>query len=1049
MAKIEFPKSLKNLLEDSPLQALIRAYTDRAGEILADNKLPFFPDYTDHGTDHINQVLISEVDLVPKEVWANSTKDSDPRLLNAEDAVVLIGATLLHDIAMHLRHDGFLELVDESTRFQPLPWFKNEQEGYAADRPWRELWLDFQQEARRFSDRKLGNIIGLESVRLGWKFENLPENTGHWERNHFLIIGEFIRRHHARLAHEIAIYGFPGLEVGPDEGQFPALGIQGNSLQRWADLIGLAARSHGLSLRVCQTYLNASPLHAHTPKPMGCAVFYPMALLRVADYLQIDRQRTPTALLKLRNPQSPVSVQEWRKHLAVQSISAASNPRGKMVTVNPDISQAVYLQLADLLDGLQAEMDHATAVLDEAYGRYTELGLHQLNLATRRVYSNLHSPAFLDSLPYVPERTGFAVDPNLLTLLVEPLYGKEPGVGVRELMQNAVDGVCELHAWCETHGIAIESLDLPEQDSDVQIDFIQRGDGTWYLRVTDKGIGMTSETIQNYFLRAGASFRQSPDWAKEFLDEQGKPRVLRAGRFGIGAFAVFLLGSSFCLKTRHAGATKTKCYAVEASADSQLIEIKRVEGLPVGTTIEVDLCTESVATLGLNIKNISEHAYSVKLGKSITDWFCWDWPIVKRRIIRATITDVLTQKHVAPLRKSTPSPEWSFIHPKDFDAVFWTFAQYPSLMCNGIKITIPESQRRLFDYGENRNFNWPTDTQIARPNIAVLDSQANLLVTTQRYALSDKNLPFLPELSRDVTLSFIAHALVCGPTSRTETLLSEKKIKPYPLVMYRDGSEEAFFNSLLRWCASSQAVIPADPWLYGLLQTDYCFVFGEISFIYPPKDGWQDFIISNISHEKQSIMMWNGEIRVDNWEDQISLVRRLGDFFPELAENGLQILDQNVTDMQVLVSFQLNSELSDEITGVFEEFYYQEAEYQNITPKKAKREYFFFESKNSTGVLPLERFIEGMELDNATKRLGDILFVAEIKTKANNPEPETLIAKLWNECLGPYPIPFDPMARCELIEKGRQHPELKRHIEAWEEMKRTGSKWVVSGGVGD
>ena len=497
------------------------------------------------------------------------------------------------------------------------------------------------------------------------------------------------------------------------------------------------------------------------------------------------------------------------------------------------------------------------------------------------------------------------------------------------------------------------------------------------------------------------------------------------------------------MKTRHAGATKANGYVIEASADNQLIEIKRVQGLPCGTTIEVDLSTEIFERLEIHKKDIN-------WGQSrsfFTDWFCWDWPVVNRRIIYDGITEVLAQKHVAPLRKSAHSPEWSVIHPKGFDAVFWTFANYPSLMCNGINITIPEAQRRLYDYRENSSFNWPSDTQIAQPNIAVLDSGANLLVTTQRYALSDSYLPFTPELSRDVTLSFIAHALVCGPTSRTEALLPEKRIKPYPLVMYQHG-EEAFFNSLLRWCASSQAMIPADPWLYRLLQTDRCFVFGEISFISPPIGGFQDFIISNISYERQAFMLWNGEIKIDAGEEQIDLVRRLGVYFPELAEDGLQVLEQNVTDVQILLSFQLTSELSDGITEEFEKFYYHQSEFQNITPQKAKREYFFFERKNSTGDLPLERFIESMELDNTTKWLGDILYVAEIKTKPSNPEPGTLIAKLWNECLGPYPIPFDSLARCELIEKGRQHPELNQHIKKWEEMKRTGSKWVV-GGVRD
>lgn len=1041
MNKIEFPARLETLLKGSPLLAPIRAYADRASEILADNKLPFFPDYTDHGTDHINQVMESEIDLVPEAVWNESTKDSRPRLLCDVDAAVIIGATLLHDIAMHLRPTGFLELVEKETRFQPLPWFIDNQEGHKADRPWYDLWLDFQREARRFSDRDLGNIIGLESVRRDWKFENLPENPGQWERNHCLIIGEFIRRHHARLAHEIAIYGFPGLKAGSDDGQFPALGASGERLQPLANLIGLVARSHGLSLRLCQAYLDSSPHYAHNPKPMGCAVLYPMALLRVADYLQIDRQRTPTALLKLRNPQSPVSVQEWNKHLAVQYIGPAKDPRGKMITISPDISQAVYLQLHDLLAGLQTEMDHATAVLDEAYGARRDLGLDQLKLAIRRVHSNLDNPAFRDALPYVPERTAFAADPNLLTLLVEPLYGKEPGVGVRELMQNAVDAVCELHAWCENHGVAMESLDLPEQDSDVQIDFIQREDETWFLRMTDKGIGMTSETIQNYFLRAGASFRQSADWAKEFLDEQGKPRVLRAGRFGVGAFAVFLLGPNFRLRTRHVGTAKNGGYAVDASSDSQLIEIRRIkDDLPIGTTIEVDISSESATKLGLEREE--HHEIAEYYGIEETDWFCWNWPIVNRRIISGTTEKLLTQKHTALLHKTALSPEWSTIYPQGFNAVHWTFADYPGLMCNGIKIAIPEDQRRLGDYGIRSDIYWPNGTQLCPPNISVLDSNANLPLTTQRYSLSDKNLPFIDELSRDVTLSFIAHALVCCPTSRAESHMPGRQLKPHPLVLHQEEGENGFRNSLLRWCSSFNAVIPADPWLYSLLQTNTCFVFGRVNFGYLSKENWPGAFSHIQSHEHCSILSWNGYFKYNDYEEKKENLTSLAQHFCKLTIKGFQSLNQELSDIQMLVSAHQEMELSTEIEIVIEWFDYddQRIDWHEITHSNAQRQNLLFKAGTLIDPLPLDQLIETLALEKTDA----LFYFAEVQTKPNNNlKPESLLAKIWNECLGPQPIPFDPEARRTLIEHGRLHSELKRHIEAWEEMKRTGSKWVV------
>jgi molecular chaperone HtpG len=1030
MAKIEFPKPLKDLLEDSDLQAPIRGFADRVAEILVDNKLPFFPDYTDHGIDHVNCVLKSEVELVPKLVWENSRKDSDPRLLCDADAVVIIGGTLLHDFAMHLRADGFRELISEGSRFQPLPWFKENHEGHSADRPWHELWADYVREARRFSDRQLTNIIGEESART-WKFHDLPADAGQWDRNHCLIVGEFIRRHHARLAHEIAIYGFPGLPVGSGEGQFPAMGKEeGHTLMRLADLIGLTARSHWMSLRVCKTYLDASPLYPGTPRPMGTAVLYPMSLLRVADYLQIDRQRAPAVLLQLRNPQSPISVQEWKKHRAVQQIGPANDPRGKMVTVSNDLSLSLYLQLRDLLSGLQSEMDHSTAVLDEVYGTLTELGLHQLNLFTRRVYSNLQSPAFRDSLPYVPDQTGFTADPNLLTLLVEPLYGKQPSVGVRELMQNAVDAVSELEEWSKVHGISIESLDLPEQDGDVLIEFIKRENGTWFLRARDRGIGMSSDTIQNYFLRAGASFRRSAEWAKEFVDEQGQPRVIRAGRFGIGAFAVFLLGPSFKLWTRHAGADKSIGYSIEASASSQLIEIRRIDGLPVGTTIEVEVSSESVEALNLEAETYSDY-YGLE---NMIDWFCWNWPQVTKHVIRGTKPEVLSQNYSCPIRKNELPPEWSVIHPDGFNAVFWTFENQPSLSCNGLRVVHPSYPI------PDSSFYWPEDTmQVYQPSIAVVDSAANLPLTIQRYELSRHTIPFIDELARDVLLSFIAHALVCGPTSQTEAFSNKRRRHPLsitPVVSYDTvGDRQSLFaNGHLRWCATPKLMVPIDPWLYTLLNSGSCFVYGAVNFDYdnsrPPSV--MPKMLRQAGVTGQAVLPWFGVSQsyrdrrsefsehVSDWSEHI---------FAVMARKGMRVLGRSTASHVIVCEsseFRFNPNMEPD-------------RWREIHRTKSGRRFFEAQTGTIHSPLHLLRFVETMECN--AERDG-FLFAAELTT-GRVKSPTSMIAKIWHKCLGARAIPFDPAAREALIADGKRHAELKRHIEAWEEMKRTGSEWVT------
>ena len=1057
MAKIEFPGLLKLLLEESDLQAPLRALADQIGNILSDNKLLFFPDYTDHGIDHVNRVLQFEVELVPKAVWEHSQNDSNPRLLCDADAAVIIGATILHDIAMHLREEGFRELVSPDSRFQPLPWFKDAHEDHSADRLWHELWEEYVREAKRFSERDLAKIIGEKEAR-DWKFNQLPDEIGQWVVNHYLIIGEFIRRHHARLAHEIAIYGFPGLPVGSGEHQFPAMGTEkGHLLGRLADLIGLTARSHGMNLRTCKSFLDSK--YPGTPRPMRTAVLYTMALLRVADYFQIDRLRAPAVLLQLRNPQSPVSVQEWKKHLAVLDIGPATDPRGKMVTVSADICLSLYLQLQELLKDMQAEMDHSTAVLDEVYGTRSDLGLDLLNLAIRRVYSNLHDTAFRENLPYVPERTGFRVDPNLLTLLVEPLYGKNPSVGVRELMQNAVDAVCELDAWSKAQSVDLESLDLPKQDGDVLIEFIERENGTWFLRVRDRGIGMTSDTIKNYFLRAGASFRNSEEWMKEFVDDDGKPRVVRAGRFGIGAFAVFLLGPSFRLWTRHATADNSSGYMIEASADSQLIEIQRVDSLPVGTTVEVEISSETA--INLECEETSVNA-------DVTDWFCWNWPKVVRHVVRNSKTMWLNQRYVLSIDNSQDAADWFVFHPVGFDAVYWTFFDAPSLSCNGVKIAGIGRAALFSDMSESKSiadiarpalfsdmsesivdaqFDWPFETYLSRPRIAILDSAANLPLTIKRDRLLQDKLPFLNELVQDVLLSFIAHILVCGPTTSVEAL----SLKCYhPLFIDRYGFKNRIgygesFDIDLEWCVTSSYFIPADPWLYTLLNVESCYFYGAIE---SDNAIFSDCSVSDCS----SIMVWNGMMKLAYLNDYkySTDVRDLNDCQPmsalsSLVYRGIRAIGDGVTAAKVIMS--LNTDRFKNIIEPMEagktrtEF----TLYKQLNVSGGQRTWFGTETAKLKQQKLLDTYLEKFE-NICLKKWGvipDIIFASEIQPKQLEPKPESLIAKLWYKCLGAKAIPFDPVAREALIADGCKHPELKRHIEAWQEMKRTGSKWVI------
>ena len=58
-----------------------------------DSKVPFFPDYTDHGIDHLTKLLATAEALIAPRARA---------VITASDVAVLILSSLLHDSAMHL-----------------------------------------------------------------------------------------------------------------------------------------------------------------------------------------------------------------------------------------------------------------------------------------------------------------------------------------------------------------------------------------------------------------------------------------------------------------------------------------------------------------------------------------------------------------------------------------------------------------------------------------------------------------------------------------------------------------------------------------------------------------------------------------------------------------------------------------------------------------------------------------------------------------------------------------------------------------------------------
>lgn len=780
-------------------------------------------------------------------------------------------------------------------------------------------------------------------------------------------------------------------------------------LQNLADLIGLTARSHSLPLRHCLDYLTYR--YNHDLHPRGSYMVYDMVLLRIADYLQINADRAPRILMHLRNLQSTISIDEWNKHSAVAHISYEhEDPQAIKVDFNNKHSLHTHLQMKELLSSLQNEMDISSAVLRQVYGHATKYQTDNLRLSKNYIRSNIDSVALKEQLPYVPIHSGLTSDPQLLTLLVAPLYSAAPEIGIREFLQNAVDAVRERDVYCKKYSIETSTLEFPEQDFDVYIELIEQETNKWTLLIKDKGIGMEVDTICNYFLRAGASFFRSEAWNRDFSD-RGNSLVSRSGHFGIGTFAGFLLSDTIKVITRHISSRIG--YTFHANNTAELIEITKIPTY-IGTTIEMMLDEEVGQQL---------------LDNDAWDWFTLNTPSVGRLVRLKNGQQLLRKaKYNLPSDKVRSfSTKWRFICPDNYSVVHWTYDHAaPNLVCNGIIIA------KLDDNSSKKEptLHWGTDRAnipFHHPSISVFDPDCNLPLTIARDKLIAQPLSFSEALLEDVILDFIAFCLVCSPTTSIwDTSIKNSFRFTYGYPLWR--SMDSFV-----WFYTSYGVAPFDPWLLFNNLPKNLIVAGSVGSNCPY------FPLRGNNIYEDCVTIFFHVIESDEYfsfkEGFMALLRRIINFFDKTDEKETFSLSEIFDDFDCHWSLKSRFAASE------------------ISIKQALKEQFGIESEliSRRGNFNINKFVYNpnklviSEIDfdpslfDNNSVIEDIGMPCCLRFKINGEykknrviEPKSLIAKKWNEYLGNGIIPFDAQAREQLIQNvSNKHPKLRDYIAAW------------------
>jgi len=718
MANIVLPERFEILLlKNQKLDGIVKTVLYEYGDILTENKLFFFEEYTDHGVKHIENVIFGADKLIPNTTFEN--------ILEVKDLGFFLLAVILHDIGMHITFDGFSVLLSGDHDDILIESFDS--------KTWQVLWKEYLSEAKRFNGKQLVSIFGDEEVIIQ---NPMTLSKGELTGNHRKLIGEFIRRYHARLAHEIALVGFPG-----SNGKGSVLFADEMDIKQ-RNLIGLIARSHGMNLRKCVEYLEKE--YGNTKRtPLGVHVSYHMILLRLADYMQIDRSRTSEVVLKTKSFESPISSAEHAAHLTIEHIDDRyqDDPERIFVDASPGDSK-MYLKLKKLFNSIQGEFDTSWAVLGELYGTLEDKPAIQF----RRISSNLDDNAFIRKQEYVGDYFTFKANDDIIKLLISPLYGDDPKYGVRELLQNSLDA-------CEERKI----LECQNEDylSKVEIDIYQ-DEANFFFQISDNGKGMNIDEIKNYFLSAGASYRKSLRWKEKFLNDEGDSKVQRNGRFGIGVLAAFLIGDFLEVETKSFG--EVEGYTFNASLNSDQVNVLKNLDIDIGTTIRIQIDENKFKFF----KKLKRKYESKRIW---TEWYTLKEPKVVYKINNTVLAK--PYKVYDPHYKDEFIPnDWNSIDYPGFNKILWTYSYgYTNnkIVCNGIIIPHDGYSRQSGILDMRLIYN--------RPNLSIFDNNGLTPISLDRNELTGE-LPFSKELVEDIYKDLIAYFLTYNEVSSVQ----DKKI---------------------------------------------------------------------------------------------------------------------------------------------------------------------------------------------------------------------------------------------------------------------------------
>ncbi len=364
---------------------------------------------------------------------------------------------------------------------------------------WHDSGLSVDEKEEEILRKQMQNLSPDWQDFFAKHFEEMkPDADNVSEMNRICRI--FVReRHHLRAKQKLR-----------DNEWDPALTKNHITLELVADL----CKSHGEDLKFDTRAFNADADFNM------CAI-----LLRLADLLDIDEIRAPEVWFRYMGLDKPATAEEAESSKQFQENKAGS--------FSLDASR----------DRLKFNADCTDPDVDEGIVSYLELCRKELDNCARiqkkcqkEHWRNLRLPfeisSEISSHGYTRGNFRLTMDQERIVELLagENLYSN-PGVFVRELLQNAIDAV----------------LYRAEVDNSFTLDQGRIDIYTWldeegyaWFRIEDNGTGMDQHIIEHYLLKVGRSYYTSNEFHHEQRSARNRTGFRPTSRFGIGILSCFL-----------------------------------------------------------------------------------------------------------------------------------------------------------------------------------------------------------------------------------------------------------------------------------------------------------------------------------------------------------------------------------------------------------------------------------------------------------------------------------------------------------------------------